>query len=240
VTGPPAVSPQDLDDASFPTDEARVLFENALSDLGDESDEVRRKAAASMGEIPVALSVRVLTQRFRHERSARVREKCVDALASLEKEEGLPAVEDALEDPAAAVRLAAVRGVYRLRGAEAAPLLAGRFFDPNEDVRSRAVTYMGWLGQKELAVKLLRPLNDESASVRRAAATAAKNLGSPRIVSALIRHLDDTDESVCRAVLDAIEAITGEKKSEGLPAEQSVRQRVIEHWQEWWDAQAPA
>ncbi len=230
----PDVTVQEVRDASFASTAARARFEKALSDFADRRVAVRAAAATAMGDISHELSVRALSGQLLRESSPQVREKCVVALVALGMKGGLPAVERALADPAASVRLPAVRAVYHLGGAEAARSLPRMLSDENEDVRRRAVTYVGWLDQEDLALKLLLPLNDSSVSVRRAAAEAAKNLRSPLMISVLIKRLNDPDESVRKAVLSAIEAITGEKKSAGLPADEGARQRLIGRWRRWW------
>lgn len=231
---PPKVTAADVQNASFPSATATCRFSMALTDLADGNDSSRASAAESLGHIPGDLSVKVLVAQLLRESSPRVREKCVDSLTALGMKEGLQAVESALKDPSAPVRLAAVRGVYRLAAEDGAASLARMFSDVNEDVRRRAVDYAGWLGNKSLAASLLLPLNDGSASVRLAAAEATKNIRSRQVVSALIDHLSDPDKEVREAVLSAIEAITGESKSQGMPATEAGQARLVQRWREWW------
>ena len=123
------------------------------------------------------------------EPSAQVRQEYIKALTTLQMTEGLGAVEQALSDRAALVRLAAVWGLYRLAGAESGPALVRMFSDENKEVRRRAATCIGWLGQDELAVESLPLLDDSSVSVRLAVVEAMGNLRCRQGVTALIEHL---------------------------------------------------
>jgi len=134
----PEVTSEDVDHAPFRSKAARTRFQKALADLAAEDVKVRAEAAAKLSKIPGELSVRALTAQYLREPHGRVRQKCIAALATLGMREGLPAAERALEDKAAAVRLAAVRAVYELAGADAVELLARVRSDPNESVRRRS------------------------------------------------------------------------------------------------------
>lgn len=201
----PDVTLEEVRTAVFASEAEREILERALSGITAGSEEARMEAVEALGTIHHELSVRAVANRLLREPSAQVRAGCVGVLTSLEMKEALPAVEYALTDKVACVRLTAVQGVYRLAGAEAAAALINAFSDENENVRRRAVVLTAWLGQKDLAVELRVLLDDPSASVRKAAVEAISNLRSPQAISYLHRCLDDPDESIRNAAQKAIE-----------------------------------
>ena len=82
------------------------------------------------------------------------------ALTTLRIKEGLPAVERALADQAACVRLAAVKGVYRLGGTKGIPMLMSALSDENDSVRYRAGVLVGWLGRNDMATEMQKVLKN--------------------------------------------------------------------------------
>ncbi len=123
----------------------------------------------------------------------------------------MPAIENALDDEHACVRLAAVRGTYRLAGRESAGFLMRMLRDASEDVRRRAATCLGWIEHKAAAAYLLPLLADGSAFVRGAAVDALANLRSSRAVPGIIELLNDPVESVRRRADQALEIIAGRR-----------------------------
>jgi len=236
---PPDVLPEEVRAADFPDATQRVIFTGALSDMASQDATVRAEAAKALANVRHDLSVRALAAQLAREPSPRVRQECVTALATLRMNEGLPAVERALTDRAASVRLAAVWGLYRLAGAESGSALTRMLSDEDEEVRRRVATCIGWLGQQELAVGLLPLLADSSVSVRLAAAETMGKLRSRQVVSALIERLNDPEQSIREAALGAIEAITGKQMSQSLPADEKSHQRLVARWHEWWKGEQP-
>jgi len=228
---------EEVEATDLPNASEKVIFTKALSDITSEDTAVRIDAVKIIAGVRHELSVRALAAQMAHETSTQVRQECVKALMTLQMAEGLPAVERALTDRAASVRLAAVWGLYRLAGAESAPALIRMFSDEDEDVRRRAATYIGWLGKEELAVELVPLLDDRSISVRGAAVEAMGNLRCRQVVWPLIEHLNDPDESVRKAVLSALKIITGKKMSGPFPKNAKSLERLIARWQEWWKEQ---
>jgi HEAT repeat protein len=234
MPSPVAVTDEEAQAAVFPSATDKIIFMRALSDIASEDVAARADAARVMASISHELSVRVLVAQMAREPSPQARQECIKALTTLGKQEGLPAIEGALTDESASVRLAGVRGLYHVAGAESASALTRMFSDESEGVRRRAASCVGWLGQKELAVELLPLLTDSSISVRRAAAEAMGNLRSRQVVSALIERLNDPEKSVRKAVLGAIETTTGKKMKEPFPTNEKSLQRLIARWREWW------
>ncbi len=235
----PGVTLEEVRAAVFPNAAESIIFTRAFSDIASQDTAARVDAVRAIAGIHHQLSVRVLVAQMVHEPSVRVRQKCIKALTSLEMTEGLSAIERALSDQAASVRLVAVWGLYRLAGAESATALARMFSDEDEEVRRRAATCVGWLGQAELATELLPLLDDSSVSVRRAAVEAMGKLRSRQVVSALIKRLNDPAESVRKAVLSTLKAITGKKMSGPFPKNAKSLEHLIARWQEWWKEQQP-
>ena len=230
----PGVTLEEVRAAVFPNAAESIIFTRAFSDIASQDTAARVDAVRAIAGIHHQLSVRVLVARMVHEPSVRVRQECIKALTSLEMTEGLSAIERALSDQAASVRLVAVWGLYRLAGAESAPALARMCSDEDKEVRRRAATCVGWLGQAELATELLPLLDDSSVSVRRAAVEAMGKLRSRQVVSVLIEHLDDPDKSIRKAVISTLKAITGKKMSGPFPKDQKSLQCLIARWRQWW------
>jgi hypothetical protein len=230
----PAVSESQVEKALFPNLTDNVIFTRVLSDIDSEDAKTRANAVKVIGGIRHQLSIKTLVTQLARETSPQVRQECIKALTRQEINGGLQAVKSALDDPAASVRLAAVRGLYRLAGEESASDLVSMLSDENEEVRRRSATCIGWLGQEELAVELIPLLSNGSPTVRRAAIEAMGNLRSRQVISALIEHLTDPDKSVRMVIIDALEKITGKKMSGPLPRNQKELKRFIVRWHEWW------
>ncbi len=213
------LTPEEVDAATFPYAADSVIFTRALSDIASNDPPTRAYAARAMGTIRHELSVRGLAAQIAREQSAQVRQICVKSLATLQMAEGLSAVERALSDSAASVRLAAVWALYRLAGTESVLALIQMFSDEDNEVRRRAVTCIGWLGQKETV------------------ADAMSNPRARQMVFALIKCLDDPEASVNLAAIDALEVITGKKIAKPGPATEQPHQYLIQQWQKWWKKQ---
>jgi len=99
---------QELKAAAFPNATDKIVFAKALSDMANQDATLRMDAVKALAGIRHELSAEVLADQVQHEQSAQVRQECIKALAALEMKEGLTAVENALSDQAAAVRLTAV------------------------------------------------------------------------------------------------------------------------------------
>ena len=230
----PAVMKSHVETAVFPNTTDNVIFTRVLSDIDSEDVKTRANAVKVIGGIQHELSIKTLVSQLKRETSPQVRQECIKALTRQEVNGGLQAVRHALTDPAASVRLAAVRGLYRLAGEESASDLVRMLSDENEEVRRRSATCIGWLRQEELAVELIPLLSNGSPSVRRAAIEAMGNLGSRQVISALIEHLNDPEKSIRVVIIDTLEKITGKKMSGPLPRNDKALQCYIARWHEWW------
>ncbi|MHC4396165.1 MAG: HEAT repeat domain-containing protein [Planctomycetota bacterium] len=236
---PVEVTLGDVDKADWPNVSEKIIFTKALSDIAGQDTALRTDAVRTIATVRHELSVRALSAQMARESSPRVRQECIKALMALKMPEGAAAVEHALTDRVASVRLAAVQALYRLTPAQSAPALVRMFYDEDEDVRRRAVVCVGWLGEENLATELLPLLNDNSISVKRAVIEAMANLRSRQVVSTLIEHLNDPVESIRKAVVSTLKTITGKKMSGPFPKGQKSLQRLIVRWQQWWKEQQP-
>jgi multidrug resistance efflux pump len=219
--------------ATFSGAAEKVVFGRALSNLDCDDASTRAAAAKALAGVPHELSVRALVNRFHCEDSAEVREECLCALTALDAPEAIPLAEDALEDEATSVRLAAIRAIYRLVGLEGAGSLIRKLRDNDEDVRRRAVTCLGWLGHEPLALNLAPLLKDKSSSVRHAVLEALGNLKSQAVLDHVFELLDDPDAAVQGAAFLALETITGKKMGERRPGDTDGRKLVIARWRAW-------
>ena len=215
-SGPGDVTAEELQAAVFDKPPDRVIFTKALSDLAGPDAAARIDAVRAIATVRHKLSVQVLAANAEQESSPSVRQECIKALANLEMQESLPAIKNALADPAASVRLAAVWGLYRLAGIQSVSAIAEMFLDDNEEVRRRAVNCIAWLGKTEKTLD------------------AARKPQIWKVISGLIGRLQDPAESVRKAALDALETITGKKISTPLPIDENTQKNLISQWHKWW------
>jgi len=216
ATEPAEVTAEDVQAADFTNAADRIIFARALSDFAGADTFARVDAARAIAGIDHKLSVKILVAHIADEPSAVVRRECIRALTTLEMAEGLSAVESALTDETASVRLAAVWGVYRLAGVESLPKLLGMLSDRDEGVRRRAVTCIGWLGGQ---------IETIGGSQLR------------RVISALFERLDDSADSIRKAALDTLQAVAGKRMAEPISAGRVPHKHLIEQWRNWWKAE---
>ena len=231
---PREVTRAEVSAAAFADARDSLILSRAVEEMAHQDEAVRTRAVRALGGIRHELSVRALSARLARDPSAEVRRGCVKALTA-HGMEGLPAVERALSDRSARVRLAAVQGVYRLKGIESASSLIRMLSDEHEDVRRRAAACVGWLGEERLAAELLPLLDDESAFVRRIALGSLGNLKSSRAVGEIIELLDDPEESIQEKALDVLQIITGKQMAETLPENEMERELLLWRWRAWYD-----
>lgn len=211
------VDENEAESATFPRATDRIFFIRALRDMASQNATLRVDAAKALAGIRHELSVRVLANQMDCEHSAIVRQECVRSLANLRMNEGITAVETAMNDQTAQVRLAAVWSLYQLAGAESVPALIRTLSDEDEEVRRRAVTCIGWLAREQKTVGMIGDADSRLA------------------VSVLIRRLQDPARSVRTATFAALEAVTGRQMSkEPITDGKESHQDIIEQWEKWW------
>jgi outer membrane murein-binding lipoprotein Lpp len=231
---PADVAIEEVNAADFDSTAEKIIFIRALSDIASQDKAMRVDAVKVMASIRHELSVRALVAQMACEPSVLVRQECIKALTGLEMKEGACAVERALADEAASVRLAAVWGLYRLAGTESISALMHMLSDRDTSVRRRAITCIGWLGKEEVAVELLPLLEDNSVSVRQAVVEAMGNLHCQQAIPSLIERLNDPDETTRKVILNALETITGKKMNGPCPRDEKSSLRLVARWQQWW------
>ncbi|MDC0358054.1 HEAT repeat domain-containing protein [Oligoflexia bacterium] len=223
----------EIDAATFAGHTQKVKFSRAFDNLNTEDEHVRARSATELGAINHILSVRALSSHLSVESSAKVRKECVSSLTTLEIEEGLPAIIQALTDSASAVRLTAVHGVYNLAGAAGAIKLVAMLSDADPGVRRRAATCIGWLQQKELAPELVPLLHDDMAYVRSGTLDALGSLRSPAVIGEVIELLNDPEEEVRKKAFEVLKTITGKEMVKRYPASEDKRELMIARWRAW-------
>jgi len=131
--------------------------------------------------------------------------------------EGIVAVETAMNDQTAQVRLVAVWSLYQLAGAQSVPALIRTLSDDDEEVRRRAITCIGWLAREQKTVGTIASTDSRLA------------------VSALVRCLQDSERAVRTAAIGALEAVTGTRMTKQLTIDdKDSHQDIIEQWEKWW------
>lgn len=145
---------------------AREAVGPLLDAVANETDPVAAAAAVAVGRIAekapldegdAQRAVEVLTDRYARaaEAAPPLREALIGAMGALGRTEPTAVMRSALADPAAAVRLAAVRGLETLKdpalAADIAPLVA----DGDRGVRQAAITALGTLGALDLLDTIL-------------------------------------------------------------------------------------
>ena len=207
----------ELEAATFPKAVDRTVFARALYDMASQDTTSRMDAAKALAGIRHELSVRVLANQTGSEHSAKVRQECIRSLATLRMNEGITAVETAMNDQVAQVRLVAVWSLYQLAGAQSVPALIRTFSDKDGEVRRRAITCIGWLAREKKTVGMIGSTDSRLAA------------------SALIRCLQDPEIAVRIAALGALEAVTGTKMTKQLTTDdKDSHQDIIEQWEKWW------
>jgi len=216
----------------------KVVFKKAMKDLAGRARAKRLDGARALGYVSHELSVRVLMLRLRKESMSEVRAELINALAKIGMAQAAPAVEEALKDGDATVRLAAVRGVYRLAGNRTGDLLIRMLTDQDESVRRRAVVCVGWLESPELAPTLLPLVSDASVSVRQVAVEALATLRNPVALPALIDQMEDPDESMRTLIVKTLTTISGKEMPKTNTKGETAYLRLVARWRQWWQEES--
>ncbi|MDQ7011473.1 MAG: HEAT repeat domain-containing protein, partial [Mariprofundaceae bacterium] len=191
---------------------AKQVFAKLLPMLKDRDTEVRALAMAGLsphGQRALAYLALGLK-----DAEALVRRSAVESLALVfaKPETVLPLLQQALQDPAEEVRIAAAKGLQNF-GMDAVPLLLQAFADSSTKVWKRALDSMLGLkaDEKVLLPILIKATHHQNPAVRAGAAYALERFaadGVPPLVALLKK---DKDPSVLWAVVDTIDTI-------GMPA----------------------
>jgi HEAT repeat protein len=118
------------------------------------------------------------------------------------------AIEDALRDPDAAVRVAALDALERHDATPSLPAILSVLDDDSREVRLRAIRLLAGKRDPRIALPLLTHVEDADRAVR---VEAIRALGMhPRATPVLVRLLADPMEDVRYAALDALAAMRAE------------------------------
>jgi HEAT repeat protein len=134
------------------------------------------------------------------------REALLTAMGAVGDPRLLPMLKNALKDPAATVRLAAVEGTARLGGTSAAPALAPFVGDADRGVRQAAIAALGRLGARahlQAVITRTDPAVESDAAVRTQAWEVCVTLlqqASPVEIRAVLDALGDREDAVSRRI----------------------------------------
>ena len=208
-----------------------------LQEVQSKDEAVAAAAAAALAratgarplEDPIRTrAVRTLLKRYAGtsatggENGAALREALLTAMGTVADEEFLPALRDGLKDPAATVRLAAVKGMSRLRDPVLADTLVALASDADRGVRQAVVDALGALdGAKHLSTLLQRtdPAAEPDAAVRGKAWTVAMAVlakADAATLSGVFASLADRKDALSRRIE------VGQMLVQALKADQSA------------------
>ncbi|MDX1632008.1 MAG: Npt1/Npt2 family nucleotide transporter [Thermoanaerobaculia bacterium] len=139
---------------------------------------------------------------------ARVRERTLEILASVERRDAADLVEGRLSDEDPEVRARAIDVLARLQGEDASGLMLTRIHDPDPAVRAAAVACLANHGTEEMTEEasgvLADMLSDADARVRVEAAKALGTVREPGFQEQLVQLLYDDAPDVVRGAISAI------------------------------------
>ena len=128
---------------------------------------------------------------------AEIREQAAHALGTIESDQAVAALSEALRnDASAGVRSQAAWALGMIESDQAVAALAAAVSDADASVRSQAVWALGMIESDEAVAALTTAISDESAGVRSQAAWALGRIESDQAVPALISALADEQAHV--------------------------------------------
>lgn len=210
-TSPEASSPSSIF-ATFKSQVATVKDTNAdtgvvnalIARLDDESAEVRKAAAQSLGKLKDSRAIPGLIGALK-DRDARVRAAAAESLAEFEDARAIAPLADLLDDQSTEVRQSALEALSHFEDNLPSAPIVRLLGDPDADVRQNAAHLAGKLHDRSVTGALAKLVGDPSADVRRAAIESIGDLGDPASAVALVPALSDADANVREQALDAIE-----------------------------------
>ena len=201
--------------------------------LRHEDEEVRWKAAETLGEIGDERAVEFLIQALRDNNEV-VRESTAWALGEIGDSRAVEPLIQALKDEDDDVRLRAAYALEKIGDSRAVEPLIQALKDEDDDVQWAAAEALGKMGEKAVE-PLIQALKDKN--VRSLATFALGEIGDSRAVEPLIQALKDEDKNVrfsgalylgkfgdSRAVEPLIQALKDEDEDFQEAALASIRQ----------------
>ncbi|HNX40199.1 MAG TPA: HEAT repeat domain-containing protein [Methanothrix sp.] len=185
---------------------AKMQHTDSLSDvarlLEDEDAEVRRRAAAFMGE---AFAPEAPEKKSSGRESP---QKDIKAVKDIDCKEPLICLEKALQDKESTVRCEAVKSLGRIRGEAACDMALSALKDEDWDVRYVAVTTLGEIGHKKALDRLVEVMfGAEDEEIRAWAAWSLGEIGDERAIEPLQKAYKTCPLEVMKKAKDSLEEV---------------------------------
>ena len=213
-----------LDDREIPmglkvdcwaTSHSKATIPGLLKALNDQYWDVRRSAAAALGQLGSEAAIPGLLKALEHQ-DYHVRWSAAVALGQLGSEAAIPGLLKALNDQYWGVRWSAAEALGQLGSEAAIPGLLKALDDPDSDVRRSAAAALGHLGSEAAIPGLLKALEHQHSHVRRSAAAALEHLGSEAAIPGLLKALEHQHSHVRRSAAEALGQLGSETAIPGL------------------------
>jgi HEAT repeat protein len=199
----------------------------AITNLEDPSEGTRRLSAELLGKIGAQEGLGPLIHTVLMDASPEVRRTAIVALKSINLQESLPTIAEAMTDADASVRAeaaAALREIdYQADGRPPDPMafyfLRKALADSSPSVKREAALTMAAYGRKGEALWVLWEMgHSNDSAIRREAAVAYGVLGDRVLVRELVEMLDDADPGVRREAAAALGNLPTKQSMEALLA----------------------
>jgi HEAT repeat protein len=166
-----------------------------LSELGDQTESLRRAAAEALEGVDDPRRVQPLLQAAA-DPEPNVRVSAIHALAKAGGEQVMRVLVQRLRDPDCHVRLAAALVLGKRDNPEFVPQFIALLNDSYYEVRLTAVQFLGRVRQPQSVEALVPRLKDSDSDVRLATTKALGEIGSPGGIEALVLALIDDERTV--------------------------------------------
>ena len=175
-----------------------ALTNQALADLEGSDSTMARNAADILGTFRKSSAVEALsTAALRQDLSAEARHAAVRALGTIGYRTATPALEAAMADSDASVRLQALESWIAIRGQSGAAPAVALITDGDATVRAKAAAVVGEMREASARTALEQQLaSDEDPKVRRNAAWALGQIGDRASRDVLEDAVDDPSSLV--------------------------------------------
>ncbi|MFN0182011.1 MAG: HEAT repeat domain-containing protein [Gemmatimonadales bacterium] len=185
-----------------------------IAALKDQSPEVRRAAAQSLGNLEDRRATNGLIGLLDDE-DTHVRMAAVEALGQLEDRQSVPALVARMSDPSKEIRREAMQALAQMKEAVGVEVFRAALADEDAETRRAALYAMVERRDKASAPVIAGMVKDRDAEVRQAALHALGELEDPKNVAAIVGALTDPSSDVRQAALHAL----GNLELEALPGE---------------------
>jgi HEAT repeat protein/beta-lactamase regulating signal transducer with metallopeptidase domain len=185
-----------------------------IAALRDQSAEVRRAAAQSLGNLEDRRATNGLIALLDDE-DTNVRMAAVEALGQLEDRRSVSALVARMSDPSKEIRRGAMRALAQMKDAVGVEVFRGALADEDAETRRAALYAVAERRDKASAPVVAGLVKDRDPEVRQAALQALGELKDPKSVDAIVGALTDPSSDVRQAALQAL----GNLELEALPGE---------------------